>query len=266
MMTTDVAAFRGAQRLAYECVVSIGAGLEPGVTEREACRRMRAWFHERGVREYLHRPFAWFGDRTAFRGFRTPLAFFATSRRLEPGMPFILDAAPVVDGCTADVGYASSLGGNAICDRLLGDLRHHRALIAELVVTHTLGDVYDAVAALAHRQGYQIRHRKYPFGVLGHRVERLPAGRSRITIGGFGLRSLLALGRNTRQTPTLWNDQFSANRKLPAGLWAVEPHLAFRDVGAKFEEILVVDEAGARWLDDDLPHVRRWQQQEWRVA
>jgi hypothetical protein len=247
-------------------VVSIADGLEPGITEREACRRMRAWFHDRGVREYLHRPFAWFGDRTAFRGFRTPLAFFATDRRLERGMPYILDCAPVVDGCTADVGYASSLGGNAICDRLLDDLRHHRELIAKLVVTHTLGDVYDAVAALAHRQGHQIRHRKYPFGVLGHRVERLPAGRSRISIGGFGLRGLLALGRDTRKAPTLWNDQFAANQKLPAGLWAVEPHLAFRDVGAKFEEILVVDNAGARWLDDDLPHVRRWQQQEWRVA
>lgn len=26
----------------------------------------------------------------------------------------------------------------------------------------------------------------------------------------------------------------------------------------KFEEILVVTEDGARWLDDDLPHVHRW--------
>lgn len=30
-------------------------------------------------------------------------------------------------------------------------------------------------------------------------------------------------------------------------------------VGAKFEELLVVTEDDAYWLDDDLPHVRRWQ-------
>jgi hypothetical protein len=27
----------------------------------------------------------------------------------------------------------------------------------------------------------------------------------------------------------------------------------------KFEELLVVTEDDAFWLDDDLPHVRRWQ-------
>jgi hypothetical protein len=43
-------------------------------------------------------------------------------------------------------------------------------------------------------------------------------------------------------------------------LWAVEPHIGFRDVGVKFEEILVVTERGETyWLDDDLPHVRGWQ-------
>jgi hypothetical protein len=40
----------------------------------------------------------------------------------------------------------------------------------------------------------------------------------------------------------------------------VEPHIGFRDVGVKFEEILVVTSGGSGyWLDDDLPHVRRWQ-------
>lgn len=49
------------------------------------------------------------------------------------------------------------------------------------------------------------------------------------------------------------------DRQLP-GLGAVEPHIGFRDVGGKFEEILVVTETGgAYWLDDDLPPVRRWQ-------
>ena len=42
------------------------------------------------------------------------------------------------------------------------------------------------------------------------------------------------------------------------GLWAVEPHVGFRGVGAKFEELLVVTPDDAYWLDDDLPHVRAW--------
>ena len=29
------------------------------------------------------------------------------------------------------------------------------------------------------------------------------------------------------------------------------------DLGAKWEEIMVIDAAGARWLDDSLPHVTR---------
>jgi hypothetical protein len=42
-------------------------------------------------------------------------------------------------------------------------------------------------------------------------------------------------------------------------MWAVEHHLGLGAVGAKFEELLVVTDDGAYWLDDDLPHVRRWQ-------
>jgi hypothetical protein len=38
----------------------------------------------------------------------------------------------------------------------------------------------------------------------------------------------------------------------------VEPHIGFRGVGVKFEELLVVTDGDAFWLDDDLPHVRRW--------
>ena len=51
------------------------------------------------------------------------------------------------------------------------------------------------------------------------------------------------------------------------GLWAVEPHLGFRDVGAKWEELLVVTDTDAFWLDDDVPHVRRWTQRGlWKQA
>jgi Xaa-Pro aminopeptidase len=247
--------FRAAQQLAYACACEVADGLRAGDTERDAAGRMRAWLTARGVVEWLHVPFAWFGDRTAFRGFRTPLAFFPTRRRLEAGMPFILDCAPVVDGHTADIGYTAALGENRIVDRMLDDLAAHRALILEQVAAgRPVGEIYEAVTQRARLRGYEIRHRAYPFGVIGHRVEVLAPGRARGTVAGFGLRSLLGFRRGS-----LWNDRFAASRPLGEGVWAVEPHLGFRGVGAKFEELLVVDGAGARWLDDDLPHVRRWQ-------
>jgi hypothetical protein len=57
----------------------------------------------------------------------------------------------------------------------------------------------------------------------------------------------------------LWNPRKSSDHPATPGLWAVEPHLGFRGVGAKFEELLVVtDDGRAYWLDDDLPHVHRW--------
>lgn len=33
-----------------------------------------------------------------------------------------------------------------------------------------------------------------------------------------------------------------------------------RGVGAKFEELLVITDDDAFWLDDDLPHVHRWRE------
>ncbi|PQM44942.1 hypothetical protein C1Y40_04900 [Mycobacterium talmoniae] len=39
----------------------------------------------------------------------------------------------------------------------------------------------------------------------------------------------------------------------------MEPHLGRDGVGLKFEELLVVtDDGDAYWLDDDVPHMRRW--------
>ena len=82
---------------------------------------------------------------------------------------------------------------------------------------------------------------------------------------GFGIRSLqtlvgdLIVERMHHRSP-LWADDQISNHPATPGLWAVEPHIGFRDVGVKFEEILVVTgSGGAYWLDNDLPHVRRWQ-------
>jgi len=38
-------------------------------------------------------------------------------------------------------------------------------------------------------------------------------------------------------------------------LWAVEPHLARGDIGVKWEELLVIENGDAYWLDDAVPHM-----------
>ncbi|MFF2537833.1 M24 family metallopeptidase [Streptomyces cyaneofuscatus] len=261
--------FREVQRLAYACAEAVAGQLRSGVTEREAARMQRVWLRERGVRDWFHLPFAWFGDRTAFAGFKVPLQFFPTDRKLEPGMPFILDMAPVYQGYTADVGYSGCLGLNPLHDKLLADLEAHRELILrEVRERRSLREIYEDVERLMTAQGYANRHRAYPFGVIAHKVDRVAERRWSPSVFGFGTQSLKGLvsdavhGHRDGWSP-LWSPYRFSDHPPQPGLWAVEPHLGFRGTGAKFEEILVVTdskdpEQSAFWLDDDLPHVRRW--------
>lgn len=269
----DLARFREVQQLAYCCAETIAAELKPGMSENKVARRMKEFLNDNGADDCLHQPFAWFGDRTAFTGFTGlkhmagyNLAFFPGSRQLEEGMPFILDCAPSVKGYTADIGYSGVLGDNPVLDRLMDDLLEYRQLIlAQVRERRPLAEVSRAVDALCARHGYEPRHKAYPFQVLAHRVLPLkddgkPTHRS---VMRFGVRSVLALqrsrmaGRREGWSP-LWNSGRHSEHAPTPGLWAVEPHLGFRGVGAKWEELLVITENDAYWLDDNVPHVRRW--------
>jgi Xaa-Pro aminopeptidase len=275
--SADLQRFRELQQLAYRCTTEVADELGPGVTEVEAAQRLEAALAEHGVRDYFHQPFAWFGDRTAFTGFRTPLDFFPkATRRLEPGMAAILDVAPIVDGYAVDIGYSFSLGDNPILERAVLDLRGFRELVLDRVQRgDSLGEIYRAVEDMLADLGYRNCHRKYPFGVLAHRIGRMPAthalhrrvlGFSATAAGGLLGRAALSrlpasvLSRVPwlrRSTPFCNVGPGSELRPEP-GLWAFEPHIARGGVGAKWEEILVVEPERAFWLDDDLPHVRRW--------
>ncbi|HEY3895194.1 MAG TPA: M24 family metallopeptidase [Pseudonocardiaceae bacterium] len=262
----DLGKFRELQQLAYAATQSVAQTLEPGVTEKQAARRVRDYLLSRGVQDWFHTPFAWFGDRTAFRGFRTPLHFFPTHRRLAENMPFILDCAPVRDGFVADVGHAGCLGTNPGYEQLMDDLSAYRELIFTRVNDGVpLQQIYHDVDALIARQGYDNRHRVYPGRVIAHQVGKVHSRLPKFVVAGFGIRSLqtlvgdLIVERMHHRSP-LWADGDISNHPATPGLWAVEPHIGLRDVGVKFEEILVVnDNGGAYWLDDDLPHVRHWQ-------
>jgi Xaa-Pro aminopeptidase len=260
----ELVKFRELQQLAYAAAQSVAQTLEPGVTEKQAARQLREHLIERGVQDWFHTPFAWFGDRTAFRGFRTPLQFFPTHRRLAENMPFILDCAPVLDGYMADIGYSGCLGANRIFDQLMDDLAEHRALIVSRVSDGVpLRQIYRDVDELIVRQGYDNRHRVYPGRVIGHQISKVHSRLPKSIAAGFGIRSLqtlvgdLIVERMHHRSP-LWADGQISNHPATPGLWAVEPHIGFREVGVKFEEILVVTGSGAYWLDDDLPHVNRW--------
>lgn len=262
----DLEQFRHVQRLAYAAAEAAARELKPGMTEKQAAHLQEIWLLDHGVTGWFHAPFAWFGDRTAFQGFRVALQFLPTNRRLEENMPFILDNAPVVNGYVADIGYSGVLGENRILDRLLDDLAEHRALILEQIrQRQPMSDVSQAVDRLIMKQGHAPRHKAYPFETLAHTVQPMPvksAGKPR-TYFKFGLQAVESLGqlglvaRQQGWSP-IWSSNPSSNHAPVPGLWAVEPHLGFRGVGAKFEELLVITDDDAYWLDDENPHVRRW--------
>ena len=271
----DLEGFRAAQRLAYACAETIAHEIQPGVTERQVAARMKTYLNDHGATDCFHEPFAWFGDRTAFRGLIgikqlggfNP-AFYPGFRRLEKNMPFILDCAPTLKGYTADIGYCHVVGENPTLDKLMDDLLEYRMLILEQVKQRKpLSQISQAVDALCAKHGYEPRHKAYPFETLAHRIEQLKDDdkSSHLTIANFGVRNISELVRDRIRGAKegwnpIWNSSDKSNHAPTPGLWAVEPHLGFRDVGAKWEELLVVTEDDAYWLDDDVPQVRRWKQ------
>ncbi|MHB1843830.1 MAG: M24 family metallopeptidase [Deltaproteobacteria bacterium] len=256
---------RDLQRDAYAAAQEVAGRFREGMTEREAAAELRAALGARGVRDYFHVPFAWFGDRTAFLGPWRLRRFLPTARKLERGEPVILDVAPIRDGVSADIGYACALGDCPAVSDGVRALGRARTLILGLVREgKTMAEVARATEALAREQGFEPRQRGYPFAVLGHRVGpvALSALRRPIVLG-FGLGTGLELVSNGltaklpghRIEPTLWSAAPECERPPPMGLWAIEPHWASGALGVKFEEILVAEPKGFRWLDDDLPHV-----------
>ncbi|MFC4336440.1 M24 family metallopeptidase [Salininema proteolyticum] len=261
----DLDRFREVQQIAYWCAKTTADWLDVGVTEKQAAAKLRRELVRAGVQDFFHIPFAWFGHRSAFRRFRVPTQFFPTGKRLGVDMPFVVDCAPIIDGYTADIGYGGVFGSSEVWNGLDADLSVCRERVRELVDRGlTLDEVYRDIDDLIESQGNDNRHKVYPGRVIGHRVTRLKGiGPGRLTMFGFGVRTLQTLGREfiadrIKGRSPLWADGRASRHAPTPGLWAVEPHLGRGDVGLKFEELLVVTPDGAYWLDDDLPHVARW--------
>jgi hypothetical protein len=127
-------------------------------------------------------------------------------------------------------------------------------------------DLTRELDGLVAQRGWESCHAHYPDRALGHLVFPLgaePAGPS--ALPGFGAAAaegLLAAGRRAAGDDggayPVWNDGDLAAWRPAPGLWALEPHIGRDGVGVKFEELLVVTEDDAYWLDDHLLHAQRW--------
>ena len=261
--------FRAYQQQAYRTLEQVAQTIEVGETEAEVARRLRRAFAQQGVRSYFHVPVALFGERTAYPGEFGSFEALPTGRRLAAGEAVILDAAPLFGDVMIDVSLAVPRAGSedafARADALLRELR---ALILERTRARkaTMREIAREVDLLIRERGFENCHRKHIGKVLAHRVTRMPArwlagqrvwGLSPVPVAWFFWQSYRSSSFDPTYTPN-WNHTRQCDCPVQPGLWAVEPHVGLGAVGAKFEEILVVGERDANYLDDDLPHLRRW--------
>ncbi len=242
--------FRRVQGLAYACARDIAREFREGWTEVQTANLMDVYLRDHGVKSFFHKSFAWFGERTRFEGFRSWREFEPGGRVLRPGNAVILDTAPFLDGIPGDIGYSTSLGESQAVAKAREVLAGLRVEILELFrSSHSGGEVCREVARRIVEKRYDVIHHLYPFRVLGHRMHPNRRELSFPTGTPFGPQafvSLLSRGLH----PDLLNED---HRGSLAGAWAIEPHLGGKGFGAKFEEILIMDENGPRWLSPAMP-------------
>lgn len=257
---TDIRSFREAQRLAHESVLSIAKVLEVGMSEKEVCGLIEQYLNDIGVKSFFHKPFAWFGDRTKYHKFKNPLDFLPSKKLLKKGDVVILDVAPIVNGYVADVGYTFVFQDNPSLElkNARNILLKIRKEIPELFMSNlSTTEIWHKVENDLIESGFTNVYKKYPFSVLAHRVHKVPLKNMSGFISPFGLHSFWSIF-SRGVFPELLGPKHKGSK---LGVWAVEPHLGGDQFGAKFEELLIVeeDEQGkikAKWIDDDVPHLK----------
>ncbi|WP_326836423.1 M24 family metallopeptidase [Amycolatopsis rhabdoformis] len=277
----ELAAFKAAQRLAFDATLAVEAELREGITEQQAAGKLEQWLRARGVSHFFHYGFVWFGDRTGFLDFpplprrardlldvrraRATGHFRPSGRRLKQGDAVILDIGPIHGGGAADIGYSCSLGEptEELHETRLALAALRPMILALVRAGETQAAIDTAVDEYTRDHGYVSIHSKYPGSAIAHRVGRVPGLRwPTFNVKGFSPQTLGYLGgavvgsalRGDVRSAPFW--QPGSARPCEPGLWAFEPHLGHGAVGAKWGEVLVVTEDTAYWLDDDLPHVR----------
>jgi Xaa-Pro aminopeptidase len=262
---TQLERFRALQSVSYGVLAEVAAQLEPGVTERDATRWAMKAYRREGADRFFHLPVALFGERSGLPEPWTTESFWPTDRALETDDAVVLDASPIFEGYVVDTSVSLSLAPSAAHTAAMADDLTYRATILEAVrAGATFREIAAAVDADLTRRGDRNCHRLHPEAVLGHRVVRItdpgavpppdPSGFDPTVLGWF-IRGIAAARDGGVACPT-WSDLPTSDHRPAPGLWAVEPHLARDDIGVKWEEILVIDDNDAYWLDEDVPHQR----------
>lgn len=253
----EVQGFRTAQGLSFRCAQAAAAELRPGWTEGQTQRWMLNWLRDHGVRAHLHKPIVAFGERTLAPGAQWGPAR-GEGRTLGESDVAILDCAPILDGFTGDIAYTVSVGPNPELERAQQFLSDLRAQLPERFADpETARDVFAWVDGQIRDAGYENAVNGYVGHVLGHRVYRhgkfftwfpwFPPERPFGWIASWhGPGFMLAVTRRF-----IYPEELGPLHHGPkTGIWAVEPHLRLDRFGCKFEELLVVEDGRAYWLDD----------------
>lgn len=254
MQTPDLEKLKACQHVARLGVQETVRAIQEGWSEQQACHYLETVLKDLGVDNYFHRPFAWFGERTRFDGIRLYPQFQPRKDRfLKPDEVVILDVAPLFQGVSSDIGYSFSLEPREDLQTAKKYLKKLRETIRQNFETKDLAStIWKTIARDIEANGYDVIHRRYPLQVLGHRLYNHPQHPSHFHFMNFGLeayKSLLMGGVISEVISPYF-------QKSVEGIWAIEPHIGKSSVGssfgAKFEEILVVENGQARWLDEEF--------------
>ena len=242
----EVEGFRSAQLLAKKGVGEVAKMISDGWTEIQAAELLNTWLRDHNVNAFFHKAFVWWGDRTRFEGVKNYTDYLPSNRVLLPGEVFILDVAPIVDGYICDVGFTGCLAENKELDAAKLFLKELWLTIPKLFSQMASGsEIWKTIDQMIKDEGYENIHNKYPFSVLGHRVYSIKANTPEVGLINFGWQSYWSL-LSRGLFGQLLNSHHDGNLK---GLWAIEPHIGTNTFGAKFEEILLVTDQGARWIE-----------------
>ena len=261
-----LARFRELQRASFSILEETAASLAGGETEKEVGHTLVKRYRAAGAGSFFHLPVALFGERTALPGEWSGGKFFPRSKRLEPNDSVILDAAPIFSGYLVDTSYSFCFGINDAHRTMMQHLAQYRDSVPNAINN---GDTFKQIASRVIEtmtaDGYEPVHTKHPGQVLGHRAVKTPNLPLQLRLQGFDAVSLtwfrimdgMAMRGLGRRSP-LWNTLEASDHLAHDGLWLVEPHAGQGSVGAKWEEILLIEEGKAQWLDEHPPHVRQW--------
>ncbi|MFT6387715.1 MAG: hypothetical protein ACJAUP_001087 [Cellvibrionaceae bacterium] len=264
----ELARFRDLQRLSFKILESTAAQLVGGESEKEVAHSLVSAYRKEGADSFFHLPVVLFGERTALPGKWKVGNFFPKSKTLAKGDSVILDAAPLFSGFLVDTSYSFCFGENADHQKMMQHLAQYRDSVpAAINAGAGFKEIADTVLSTMQSAGYEPVHTKHPGEVFGHRAIKTPnipfnlrlQGFDAVSLTWFKFKDSLAQRGLGRSSP-LWNNMQTSDHPAHDGLWLVEPHAGQSEVGAKWEEILLIENGQARWLDDTAPHIRQWSQ------